>query len=695
MFDFRKKLKDSLNQAIGDASGRLESPIVFGHIFWGELSEPGSIRITEIKIHEDKSKAGLLHNLNTETAFTRHINRVGRKNTFADFLNLLFYKDKEIEADISNIFVCQIKKDAPPISYEVIGDEHHLSVSAKFTETLMPKNLLQKYVKLFLRQEPDPQNEKEYVAEQMVFCKHEALEYLTSQGEATKAQLNEIARSAPDDDYRKLDFLSAFQTALLYRAACIDQEEVGFISHSLCILKAESKKKALDNPVVLVSSLFTDIAQKDNIVKTHLGASTRIRTAITNTAYPRVAGITSKSELLKQELPRVPSFDSLYGMIGRHIRKELQIKFQPYWAQNITMWNVLLIETLRNSVHEGRNLNFTFVVADVSEVRDSGLFEVHELEFLDERNIRFHPWRLEEDEITIPYDQVGDFQAIFSEAKRNIEKKNYSWFSEGKYALLWDSAFPRKYPHSLVRVKDSSWDVVINDIRSNRPSKIHSSISLMITFVRYDQSGGLSIKENLVASFRRGGQWKYEKGDATSRDDKLRSALNNAIGKWTDTVKSDTEILRNKIYDAVMAISEDPHMGCMLIIGRKITNMFKSMGEPWRTKSAYQAGNLQHINPNALTIDEMTSLMAMDGATCLYPFNERPAISFRNSVMTSQGGRNIDEASLILDGEGSRKWSALIASSQEEVDIVIAVSQDGPIYIYESKENGEVGIQHI
>lgn len=75
--------------------------------------------------------------------------------------------------------------------------------------------------------------------------------------------------------------------------------------------------------------------------------------------------------------------------------------------------------------------------------------------------------------------------------------------------------------------------------------------------------------------------------------------------------------------------------------------------------------------------------MAMDGASCLFIENGQPTISFRNSVMTAGGPRNIDDVADKIQGEGSRKWSALMAASHKRVDVVITVSQDGPIYFYE------------
>jgi len=41
-----------------------------------------------------------------------------------------------------------------------------------------------------------------------------------------------------------------------------------------------------------------------------------------------------------------------------------------------------------------------------------------------------------------------------------------------------------------------------------------------------------------------------------------------------------------------------------------------------------------------------------------------------------------DQLTYRLNGEGSRKWSAASAMKHEDVETVIAVSQDGPVYIY-------------
>ena len=49
----------------------------------------------------------------------------------------------------------------------------------------------------------------------------------------------------------------------------------------------------------------------------------------------------------------------------------------------------------------------------------------------------------------------------------------------------------------------------------------------------------------------------------------------------------------------------------------------------------------------------------------------------------------------ILSGEGSRKWSAFNVAKLYNVDLVIAVSQDGPIYIYKHNNSHEVTIIKI
>jgi hypothetical protein len=136
----------------------------------------------------------------------------------------------------------------------------------------------------------------------------------------------------------------------------------------------------------------------------------------------------------------------------------------------------------------------------------------------------------------------------------------------------------------------------------------------------------------------------------------------------------------------ILAISDDPNSGCMLIIGQNIKLHFDSMGSPWRTQREEEKDNKGEINPLNLSLDEITALMSMDGATCLFSDNNRPAISFRNIVKVSNSpvNRKIEKRTIenILDGEGSRKWSAATAATMKEVDLVIAVSQDGPIYLY-------------
>ena len=147
--------------------------------------------------------------------------------------------------------------------------------------------------------------------------------------------------------------------------------------------------------------------------------------------------------------------------------------------------------------------------------------------------------------------------------------------------------------------------------------------------------------------------------------------------------------------DVIISISDDPHSGCILVIAKAKPN-FESMGSPWRTlpKNKFLSDEEKKapINPLDLTKDELAALMGMDGATCIYLENGNPAIAFRNILMIDKSNFIRTFESNDLDGEGSRKWSSLNTARMDNIDLVIAVSQDGPIYHYIPTTDNKINI---
>lgn len=721
MFDLKKNLEEQLYKAVKSTADKLECPVVFGHVCWGRLDEPGSMRLR--KVYVNPLKAGLLENLKeSEISIARPINRLSRKRFFLDFLTLYFFEKEEfMEGELvkEKDFQCVIKgipqQDAAeePISFD--EDNRILIVPRRLSDILVGEShfeldnstLFTKYlngIELDAKNESIEQQEWGYTIEQIISCKYKLYDEIKNSrySQESWATIQKLGRCfseyKSENEYEGLDFIGGLQTVLLYvHATCRNkQADVGFVSHALCLKTIRGESNAIDNPVIILRAVYDDVNKKEEI-ETNLRESARkLQGWLNETILSNNLRFLSNTDDVKMKFfPRI-DVENIRGIIDKYTDEKLKVRVFPQWTKDLILWNTLLVENLRNCVHEGRNLSFTFVIADPIHMRRSNFFEIYPLSFRSEETASatgnnntadiYHPWNLDGELITSRNPEY-DFENLIETVRRNVEKKNYSWFLKGNYALLWDSTFPSKYPYCLIRVKNSSWNVIINDLIIRRNSDVRKGVPMAIAFVRHNKSGGLAFNGNLVASFRKDLPWHYEDQKEDSATNALRKKIAEVLVKWKISVPESGE-LQGKIFDALMAISEDPNTGCMLIIGKVSNTLFSSMGQPWQTEaSQHELRKKEYkseINPNALQIDEITSLMAMDGATCLF-INEygEATISFRNSVMTSKGKRDITETAAKLDGEGSRKWSALIAASHDTIDVVIAVSQDGPIYIYE------------
>ncbi len=118
------------------------------------------------------------------------------------------------------------------------------------------------------------------------------------------------------------------------------------------------------------------------------------------------------------------------------------------------------------------------------------------------------------------------------------------------------------------------------------------------------------------------------------------------------------------------------------------------MGDPWK--------NSVIEDFLAAPTSDLISLMAMDGGTCIYQSQDgKIKLSFRRLVTPPrkdskkplrQLSKDTKDA---LDGEGSRKWSAALAACHPESNLVVAVSQDGPIRVFKEKNKNVIESEEI
>ncbi len=590
------------------------------------------------------------------------------------------------------MYLGKIHENTEPL---VLNDDMFL-ISKSFIEKLFPLESVAAYLVLLkseFAENNSSYNSKDNIIEQIRSFRYRAYEYLIENNFQSSIDLLNVLSKCykvdDDDNYLYLNFLGALQTGIMYVLACNNSILVGsgFTAQGQAIIKSNSE--IFDNPMIMFSSVFaneSELKKVNNIIGENIKNLHPIIYSICENKDKPLTRFLEHS--IKNIIERFDAFE-LNKLIEENVNNLLIPKVLPKWTTQLIFWNSILIEKLRNSIHEGESLNFYFVVADISEIKDSGLFDMIKLDFSEyPEYFNFHPWNNNGIEII---ENITDFEKIITVVKREIEKKNYSWFQDAKYALLWDSTFPEKFPHSLIRINNSNWNIIISELRNRRAEDFFSKINLSLIFLKEDQSGGLIIKNKLISSFRKGSSWS--KGNIKKELDVYKE-IEIAINKWPSKFNNFKLDIIEEISQIILTISDDPHSGCMAILSCKDLN-FDDMGKPWITKPySIKSGNSKRIFN--YSTDEITALMGMDGATCIFTDDTSPRISFRNIIMVGKSKKlkKIKDSD-ILSGEGSRKWSAVNVARLSNVDLVIAVSQDGPIYIYKHAGSREVTINKI
>jgi hypothetical protein len=700
-FEHKSKLEESLKLTVEELIKNNQNiPLVMGHICWGQLSEKGSFRMSRTG-----SKDG--HRLNgSRFNFTRHVHKFGRNRTFLDFLLLHWFSNEQItNLSVKKHFEFEVCSTNKHISFD--AQRSRLIISDCLSNILLPISTIDQYIDYVvpLGNNSDLESNLFYnfIIEKINAHKYQALDFLNRNDIGDLQELSLTYTNTPED-LHYIYALSAIQSALIITKASYPElsTDFGFTSRGIA-LNDGTEHNIIDRPIIILSVPFSYSNSHKDLIRDE---TNNIADFVRNFKDEKCF-LTSLLKIEKSVRDNSNMFDcyNINEEIKEALEPMLKVNKTTQWTQSIILWNAILIQSLRDSIHEGKSLDFTFVIADVSEITDSNLFELTRLDF--ETTDIFLPWNNEGKVLDegfpkkiYPYlydsdnkdnkenkDKEGKYdfniKKFISLIKRNIEKKNYPWFQDGKYALLWDSTFPSMHPHSLIRIKNSSWNVFINEVRNKRGQEILNKIHLSLVFLKNDQSGGIIIQDQFISTFRKGSKWNI---DIDEKEKRIKNAIENAISSWNSISKPFFYKLIDKMTEVISSISEDPHSGCILVLSQK-KPPFENMGTPWRVvKESSYASKDKTINPLELSNDELVALMSMDGATCIYLEDKAPVIAFRNILMAGKDshlrGFNKNE----LDGEGSRKWSSLIAARIPTIDLVITVSQDGPVYLYTIKD---------
>jgi hypothetical protein len=677
LFKVHDQLETSLTDWCSEVAQKTGSPLVFGHICLGSLSEDGpdsggGARLTRVVCRN--SDLEIIHNPELEYLFRSHINRFGRSATVLDWLTRWFYGQAEKPSMLGEdgIAFFQFIKTAVHSGGPLAVDGESLQLDPRFVEALLPDAGTTAY----LKEAEKLHSTSGYIApDEMDFCMKQLIgARYTAQQQVAGASL-EVANLLNVYDglpqatqpFQLWTFLGAIQTAfLLMKAAGLDGAP-GFVSvgrvHKI------SGEETTNCPLLVMSSVVpsTDSADLSKVLKEMLGETKKV---INSKPWSDLFGA-------KNVANEAPTSDDSYPPSDRLKIRELseaikkartsgQRAWFAKWETSLVTWLGLAIEHLRGSKHEGKSLPFTLIAGDWSAIADSGLFEVLRLDF-DEASPCLFKF-----DVADPSTAGLDF---FKTLEREISRKNYSWFADGKYALAWDVTWPAMHPRALIRIKDSSWEVALSSLRSGRVFEA-TRIARWIAFLSNDGAGGLLHNGQTVGIFRRDKSWVWQSPDFQKT---LTTHVEEALGRAGFSVELKAKVLE-RLIPTLLTLSDDPHAGALLVILQPGNERaFESMGAPWKTA---QSGDFLSMSP-----DELAALMAMDGATCLYCEGGKARVSFRSlvSVPAKPTRELTDDARKKLDGEGSRKWSSANAARRSEVALVLSVSQDGPIHVYGPK----------
>jgi len=695
IFELETRLSKALEQDAERALQKLPSTsVVFSHLCHGLQHTLGALRLT--RIWPRSTYASLLSEViggdSKEYAklFSRHIRRVGREGALLDFLMRYLLKTSALRDGLdhglkaASLTFSRTTSAGAPFTYD--KNLHLVALSDAFYSTLIPPDLTESYWRALAEDDIHEGVRDDWKLRMMAAKLHSArgkalamleekedvkgLEHAKElAGYYTVPLLDdEMPHWTSDADAQLWYLLGALQTSymLVHMHGRKDTPLAGFVSSGIIYTSEEAADATLSHCVGIMTASLS--AQEDGpqamktleeIQRTQaVNHAVRVRHAIDDVNFEETA----------------PQIESVRRVVEEKFEGLAQAALVPEWPPRVAHWLTNIIQWLRGSVHEGQSLNFCAVLGDYSQICDSGLFNVLTIE------------ANEHSRLPSPWDKNGKFR---KNATRDIErlvrqqmaKSNYSWFQEGRYALLWDASLPTREPRALLALKSSSWDVFINECRVSRmpETKDHAA---MVVYVKSDGTGGVIFRGEQIVTFRRNTPWQVgqpQLADWVSKQIQKYVAWLNPDGMTDDAERTRASSVLATIVGASLALSYDPHMGAMLVFMKEPIDRlpFEGMGSLWNIRE-------RKDDLSAFDISELVALMAMDGATCLYvDRNRSPRVAFGQLV----GGQS-ESAKLrwsanwdrVLRGEGSRKWNGAMTALRDDVCLVLAISQDGPIY---------------
>ena len=660
---------------------------LFGHLCKGNLQNPGVLRMSAIigmKNDEDISEAfpdferegGALGH---KEAFQLHVEAFGREKTLLNWLacwsRITSASRWGKEATITTAsFVVSDAHNRPLHHSEKRGVSITVTFSTGLLQALMPKELAAEYLQILYDADSTdlgaPAFRGHTTSELSLFsatvnalrCVREcvdssaALDYLCSHylldpdGRPSAADLRRA--TARVSDAERFQLLSALQIALAYvhRFAPGALEKGGGLV-SVGRTAGYLSGGTLPSEVTMIPLMCMSTSASDHLEAKRLPKKLRevvIRSSI-NEVLSRVDS--HGHGMLLDPFLKAVSDESGFGegavMRWRETLESSGIK-PPFGdvAWECATWMAHLVSSLHKSKHEGSSLAFTFVIGDMSRIADSPLLELVPL-----RNEGFHypPHRKNGTRVRNGDGPTSPLQS----AKTALEKENYFWFQNGRYALVWDLAFSEESPSNLLALTNSSWHVFVEDARNGRlPGAADGAV--IVGYLDGRGGGGLIVNGEQAFSLSQEGLW-IERGEE----------LESLVGSYLEAADGLDVDEREKLRKALVAVSNDPDSGCMLVLASVHScNDFLEMGRPWKLAGSAITPNAEEskgVRLADLGDEELKALLCMDGAACVWLDGTDNRIRFRLLVRPNEGDGPADPCPSVTEslmGEGSRKWSA-------------------------------------
>ena len=690
--NLQQDVYEKIQEGLKAARAELDTPLLFGHLCKGNMEKLGAVRVSAVVT--DNREIPVLHDIPTpyahDTAFLRHVQRFGREKTLLNWLvywtrNKMATRERS-DSNVSFTASFLLKEQDALISHE--SDDTSISVTFNYTllHSLAPAQLASNYLRILYQSNEEYEKSNQLNGHcgrrldemALLAAQHHILKSIKTCHDSKRSLLalcsnyDSYGAGGPTETAQELlmlSLLSALQTAFLYAHVFNDKDfgAGGFVCAGLPHRDSfRNVKNPLETvPLWVVSSGTTDPTTVQQYKRVLLESGNKNPVAA---AVSLLASAGGAAPGIGQVVCGKTRFSSKsVSLLFRRIHEHVPNPPFPKWCGNAGAWIAHLVSSLHGAKHEGRPLEFIFVIGDMAQIKDSSAFE---LLHLDRAGFEFPPRSGNEDEV--------EMLDLLKKAKRTIEKENYCWFQGGRYALLWDFSFPDRKPRYLVGLKDSSWHVFIANARNRCPAET-ARAACVVGYLDDRGGGGIIVHGEHSFSLAKNGEW-IQRGEDLSKyiEDYLVAAGESIVS---------TNSERATLVRALVAVSNDPDTGCMLVLanGKKIPT-FQPMGDPWRVKQETFSDQSEASSYPVVELrdQELVALLCTDGAAVVWREDDSCRIAFRRLASPSAKKRRevAEEAHARLSGEGSRKWSALLTATRRDVNLIIAVSQDGPVHFY-------------